>query len=222
LDRVPQAHHRFERLQDAINGTLNAYSDKINDDFQTQVRSAADLGGFSLVLEGREGPSLRAAEYVLAMEEIYEETKQVDRELRKIPSRPLRHVDTIVGRLLATLDRLEKREVTVERQFKAYYAVEKYWFGVDEDGLLSGPFQSETAVRSGRAQRLRYVWYLYRPQEEDQFLFFESKERCESGRSFWQGAGCAEAPTTDLEVDALRRGGRADFKRSEYDKYRLQ
>lgn len=221
IEGIREAHERHVRLWQSINSTLYAYSDQINDDFHVQVRSVADLGGFPLIVKRHEGPRYRVADYVFAMEEIYEETKQIDSALRDLPDKPLRHVDTVVERLLATLGRLEKREAAVERQFKEYYAVKKFWFGVDEDGVLWGPFQGETAVRGGTGQRLRFVWYLYRPEEQKVFLFFESKERCEAGRSFWHGARCGEAPTTDLESDALRRGSRVDFKRSVYDKYRL-
>ena len=222
MKRLAEANRRLKALHQAVNSTLYTYSDKINDDFQTQVRSVADLGGFALSLKRHKGPRFRSADYVLAMQEIYQEIKYLNQSLKEMPSKPVRQVDTLVDRAIVVLDRLEKREAEVERQFKDYYAVEKYWFGVDEDGVLSGPFQSEEAVRGGKGQRLRYVWYLYRPEEEHPFLFFVSKERCEAGRTFWQGTACAVAPTTDLEVDALRRGDRVDFLRSAYDKYRLQ
>jgi hypothetical protein len=221
MEALREARRRHRQLWDAINSTLLAYSDQLNDDFHVQVRSVADLEGFPSILRRLEGPRYRAADYVLAMSDIYEETRQVDQTLSDMPDKPLRHVDTVVGRLLKTLEGLEKREADVERRFKEYYAVQKLWFGVDEDGVVSGPFQSETAVRGGTPQRLRFVWYLYRPKEEKQFLFFETKARCEAGLSFWHGARCGEAPTTDLEADALRRGGRVDFKRDLYGKYRL-
>ena len=119
------------------------------------------------------------------MEKIYEEAKHVENGIREMPDKPLRQIDTLVGRIHKALDDLERREAALERKFKEYYAVEKYWFGVDEDGVLSGPFMSELAVRGGRPVRLRYVWYLYRPNEKRRFLFFESKELCERGRGFW-------------------------------------
>lgn len=222
MAKLQEATRRLNNLHEAVNATLYAYSDKINDDFQTQVRTVSDLGGFSLALKRHEGPQFRSAKYVLTTEEIYEEIKYLNGILHDMHEKPLRQVDTLVARSLASIEILEKREATVEQQFKDYYSVEKYWFGADEDGVLSGPFKSEEAVRGGRPLRLRYVWYLYRPKEVRPFLFFRDKDRCEAGRSFWPGTGCGVAPTSDLEVDALRRGDRVDFKRTLYDKYRLQ
>lgn len=222
MNRLSEAHRRLNNLHEAINSTLSAYSAGINDDFQTQVRSVADLSGFSMSLKRHEGPMFKSAQYVLAMEEIYGEEKYLNDTLNDMPEKPLRQVDTLVDRVIASLDRLEEREAQLESQFREYYAVEKYWFGVDEDGVLSGPFQSQEAVRGGRAQRLRFVWYLYRPKEEKPFLFFETKQYCEAGLAFWRGTSCSTAPTGDLERDALRRGDRVDFERSLYDKYRIQ
>jgi uncharacterized protein (UPF0335 family) len=222
MARLREAQQRLHKLHEAINGTLYAYSDRINDDFQTQVRSVSDLEGFSLALKRHQGPQFRSAQYVLSVEEIYEEIKHLNGTLKDMHNKPLRQVDTLVDRSLVSIERLEQREATVERQFKDYYSVEKYWFGSDEDGVLSGPFKSQEAVRGGKPVRLRNVWYLFRPKETRPFLFFEGKERCEAGRSFWQGTGCGVAPTTDLEVDALRRGDRVDFKRASYEKYRLK
>ncbi len=221
LEGVREAQQRANVLREAVSGIIYAHADDINDDFLIQIRSISDLRGFSHVLEGPEAPRFRVAQYVLAVEEVYQETKQLERKISEMHSKPLRQVDTILGRLLDTLDRLEEREATLERQFKNYYAVKKTWFGVDEDGVLSGPFLSESAVRGGRPLRLRYVWYIYRPQEEHPYIFFENQKGCESGLSFWPGAGCDEAPTSDLEAYALRRGGGVDFKQSAYNKYRL-
>lgn len=221
LEGIREAQQRVNALREAVSGIIYAHADDINDDLIIQIRSVSDLRGFSHLLERPETPRIRVAQYVLAVEEVYQETKQLERRISEMPSKPLRHVDTILGRLLDTLDRLEEREATLERQFKEYYAVKKHWFGVDEDGVLSGPFLSESAVRGGGPLRLRYVWYIYRPQEEHPYIFFENQKRCESGLSFWPGVGCAEAPTSDLESDALRRGGGVDFKQSAYKKYRL-
>jgi hypothetical protein len=221
LEGVREAQQRAKVLREAVSGIIYAHADDINDDFLIQIRSISDLRGFSHVLEGPEAPRFRVAQYVLGVEEVYQETKLLERRISEMHSKPLSHVDTILGRLLETLDRLEEREATLERQFKDYYAVKKTWFGVDEDGVLSGPFLSESAVRGGRPRRLRYVWYIYRPQEEHPYIFFENQKGCESGLSFWPGAGCDEAPTSDLEAYALRRGGGVDFKQSAYKKYRL-
>ncbi len=222
MAKLKEAHQRVNALGEALNATLYAYSDRINDDFQTQVRTVADLEGFTLALERHEGPRFRSAKLVLETEAIYEELKHMESMLKEMHEKPLRQIDTLVGRTLGALVRLEQRQATVEKQFKEYYSVEKFWFGSDEDGVLSGPFQSQEAVRGGRPLRLRYVWYLYRPKEKRPFLFFEDKARCEAGMSFWQGTGCGVAPTTDLEIDALRRGDRVDFKQSSYAKYQLQ
>lgn len=219
--RLQEATTRLNNLHEAVNGTLNAFSEKINDDFQTQVRSVADLGNFSQALKRHEGPEFRSAQYVLAMADIYEEIKYLNDVLEEMHKKPMRQIDTLVDRSLASIERLEDRETAVEKQFKDYYSVEKYWFGADEDGVLSGPFKSQEAVRAGKSLRLRYVWYLYRPNDEHPFLFFEDNKRCEEGKDFWQGTGCGVAPTLDLETDALRRGDRVDFKRNSYDKYRL-
>jgi hypothetical protein len=222
MARLREAQGRLHNLHESVNAILYTYSDKLRDDFLYGIRSVADLNSFNAALERHEGLRYQSADYVLALQEIYEEIKYIDGNLKGMNGKPLRQVDTLVNRALASLGRLEGREATIERQFKEYYAVEKYWFGSDEDGVLSGPFKSEEAVRGGRPIRLRFVWYLYRPKENNPFLFFETKALCEAGRSFWQGVKCADAPTSDLEMDALRRGDRVDFKQMVYDKYRIQ
>lgn len=222
MARLREAQDRVHNLHERLNATLYAYSDQIRDDFNYGVRSVADLDSFNYALERHEGLRFRSADYVLKVQSIYEELKYVDNSLRAMNTKPLRQVDTLVDRALASLERLEELELEVEEQLKDYYAIGKFWFGVDEDGVLAGPFKSEEAVRKGQPVRLRFVWYLYRPQEKNPFLFFKTKELCEAGRSFWQGTECAMAPTSDLETDALRRGDRVDFKRAVYDKYKIQ
>jgi hypothetical protein len=220
LDRLREAQRKLRNIKQAVNSTLSAFSDKINDDFHFLVRTGRDLELFISLLRSPEGPKYRSAKYILELGDVYSETNYQGERLETLPDRPLRQIDVFVERILSVLNALERRWAEADRKLKDYYAVAKLWFGVDEDGVLSGPFESEVAVRGGRPERLRFVWYMYRPEEEYPFLFFESKERCEAGQEFWHGTECREAPTTDLEPNAFRRGGRVDFKPDVYEKYK--